>query len=295
MASKKAGRAAGLAALAGLAYMASRGKDGKESKSAPDRDDADTYTGSRASKAEDATESGDFLSRRLNRMDTEDGKAYSTNNLSPMSSGKSASATRTPAAPRTTPSSSGAKGPISGDAFDNERTGGDARLGRAKSGSGGPLSGEAFNNTPARNPGGVGKRGGASSGNVSPSAKMASSDEDGSTAMSRIPGSSPAGWQGGEGEQVDSTELGRNVNAALMGRGTGLSTLGKIGAEAATAKGALARAAEAKRIKDAINGGAIGYKKGGAIKKMASGGMTSSASNRGDGIASKGKTRCKMY
>ena len=37
------------------------------------------------------------------------------------------------------------------------------------------------------------------------------------------------------------------------------------------------------------------FKKGGAVKKMASGGMTSSASKRGDGIASKGKTRCKMY
>jgi hypothetical protein len=37
---------------------------------------------------------------------------------------------------------------------------------------------------------------------------------------------------------------------------------------------------------------------GGAIKKMASGGMTSkvsSASKRADGIASRGKTRCKMY
>ena len=37
---------------------------------------------------------------------------------------------------------------------------------------------------------------------------------------------------------------------------------------------------------------------GGAIKKMASGGMTSkvsSASKRADGIASRGKTKCKMY
>jgi hypothetical protein len=33
-------------------------------------------------------------------------------------------------------------------------------------------------------------------------------------------------------------------------------------------------------------------KRGGKVKKMASGGMTS---QRGDGIASKGKTRCKMY
>lgn len=37
------------------------------------------------------------------------------------------------------------------------------------------------------------------------------------------------------------------------------------------------------------------YKKGGKVKKMASGGMTSSASKRADGIATKGKTKCKMY
>ncbi len=36
-------------------------------------------------------------------------------------------------------------------------------------------------------------------------------------------------------------------------------------------------------------------KKGGSVKKMASGGMTSSASKRGDGIAQRGKTRGKMY
>ena len=38
----------------------------------------------------------------------------------------------------------------------------------------------------------------------------------------------------------------------------------------------------------------IKFKKGGAVKKMASGGMTS-ASKRADGIASRGKTKCKMY
>ena len=36
------------------------------------------------------------------------------------------------------------------------------------------------------------------------------------------------------------------------------------------------------------------YKRGGKVKKMASGGMTSSASKRADGIAVKGKTRGKM-
>jgi hypothetical protein len=35
-------------------------------------------------------------------------------------------------------------------------------------------------------------------------------------------------------------------------------------------------------------------KRGGTVKKYASGGMVSSASKRADGIASKGKTRCKI-
>jgi|Laugrespbdmm15sd_2_1035082.scaffolds.fasta_scaffold96374_1 hypothetical protein len=38
----------------------------------------------------------------------------------------------------------------------------------------------------------------------------------------------------------------------------------------------------------------IGRKKGGAVKKMASGGMTSSASKRGDGIAQRGKTKGRV-
>jgi len=41
-------------------------------------------------------------------------------------------------------------------------------------------------------------------------------------------------------------------------------------------------------------GGAIGYKRGGKTKNYASGGMVSSASRRADGIATKGKTRCKI-
>jgi hypothetical protein len=43
---------------------------------------------------------------------------------------------------------------------------------------------------------------------------------------------------------------------------------------------------------------ASGMKRGGAVKKMVKGGMTSkvsSASSRADGIASRGKTKCKMY
>jgi hypothetical protein len=41
-------------------------------------------------------------------------------------------------------------------------------------------------------------------------------------------------------------------------------------------------------------GGAIGYKRGGKAKGYASGGSVSSASSRGDGIATKGKTRGKI-
>jgi hypothetical protein len=41
-------------------------------------------------------------------------------------------------------------------------------------------------------------------------------------------------------------------------------------------------------------GYSAGMKKGGKVKKMASGGMTASASKRGDGIAQRGKTRGKM-
>ena len=47
---------------------------------------------------------------------------------------------------------------------------------------------------------------------------------------------------------------------------------------------------------DEMRGGVRGgYKRGGKVKKMASGGMASSASKRADGIATKGKTKCKMY
>lgn len=46
-----------------------------------------------------------------------------------------------------------------------------------------------------------------------------------------------------------------------------------------------------KNMQDAPPPGLM--RKGGAVKKMASGGMT--ASKRADGIASRGKTKCKMY
>jgi hypothetical protein len=44
-----------------------------------------------------------------------------------------------------------------------------------------------------------------------------------------------------------------------------------------------------ERIKESL-----GMKKGGAVKKMASGGSVNSASKRGDGIAQRGKTKGRM-
>jgi len=129
------------------------------------------------------------------------------------------------------------------------------------------------------------------------------------------------------------SEFGRNVGntlAALTPLGGGF---GKVGAELATAKGAAERAAAAKRsselAEEAIRAqkptkftstkstapkrtseatksrvkkfneeeAGVEFKRGGSakVKKMASGGFTSSASSRADGIASRGKTKCKMY
>lgn len=128
------------------------------------------------------------------------------------------------------------------------------------------------------------------------------------------------------GERVSGNEFTRNVGNIVTGLGpTRLAGLGNVGVEMATAKGAAQRAAalraeraeaarrgqtptsftstrpsdSAKRVRkfDEEEAG-VEFKRGGKLKakpkKMASGGM-SSASKRADGIASKGKTKCKMY
>jgi hypothetical protein len=137
--------------------------------------------------------------------------------------------------------------------------------------------------------------------------------------VSQIPGQNRSGPTGGE--RVSGTELSRNLSntaAALTPIGGGL---GKVGAELATAgraqrgynaaqatrrsaegmspaealaaKKAAERAArEAKTLNPNAwmagpKGMAENFRKGGAVK------MT--ASRRADGIASRGKTKCKMY
>lgn len=136
------------------------------------------------------------------------------------------------------------------------------------------------------------------------------------------------------GERVSGSELGRNIaNTALAlgpGRLAGLSTIpaeirGAKGAQEAYNKTATARRTAEMRAKgDATKFASkpketqknpakttkkfddeesnIEFKRGGKVKKpsmpmkkMASGGMTSGASKRGDGIAQRGKTRGRIY
>ena len=135
-----------------------------------------------------------------------------------------------------------------------------------------------------------------------------------------IPGQSAVAPQGGQ--RVSGTDLSRNLANALMALGpTRLAGFGNAAVEGATARAAAQRAAvlRAERAEAARRGqtpttltstrpndatkrtrkfneedSGVEFKRGGKTKKMASGGMTS-ASKRGDGIASKGKTKCKMY
>ena len=275
MASKKSGKAAGLAALAGLAYMASQGKDKKE---APSDSSYDALERKRMpAKAEDSTESGDFMSRRLNRIDTDDGKAYSTNNLSPMSSGKSAPASVARTA--------------SADKAPSEAAPQSSRF--APKGS--PV---------AKAPAGIGN------------AKPVVAQGGDRSVRSEAPSVGGTGSGGGRGPAVGEEQRAR-INKAFeapsesdiqkgLEAGVGGPSLRVLSAAAKN----LANRGKSYTTKEGLK--EIGYdaprlgneplklgmKKGGAVKKMASGGMTSSASSasrRGDGIASKGKTRCKMY
>ncbi len=125
----------------------------------------------------------------------------------------------------------------------------------------------------------------------------------------------------GDGRSVDSTELGRNISNTLNAT-AGLSVPGYVGKMTQKQYNALAAArragegfspAEAQAARAAAEASARDkvtnpmawmagpkgmrddFKKGGKVKKMASGGSVKvSASRRGDGIAQRGKTRGKM-
>jgi hypothetical protein len=107
--------------------------------------------------------------------------------------------------------------------------------------------------------------------------------------------STPEGRKKAEQEQAI-----ERVTPELLVGGPGLKTLHTL-AKGLANRPARQLALPAPAVRPAVRGegeGFVMYKKGGAVKKMASGGMTSkpsSASSRADGIASRGKTKCKMY
>ena len=153
----------------------------------------------------------------------------------------------------------------------------------------------------------------------------------GSAMASQIPGQSAKAPQG---QKIDSSETSRNIENALLATGAGglgVAGLYKMfkGGKKAASKAApylkeltmdkkkltgpsnpsyMGKADDekaAKAYKKLNNSSFIkkdgddvtdvtAKKRGGAVKKYASGGVVSSASKRADGIATKGKTRCKI-
>jgi hypothetical protein len=172
-------------------------------------------------------------------------------------------------------------------------------------------------------------RGMRSDAGASPPAQSSGRSSEDKSAASKIPSQSTKAPQGGE--KADSSETGRNIGNALMAVGAGGAAasaykLKKMYDASKAAKKALLKNPRLERpgtvtgkdfvVRDyegAAKAGSkgvpkkqLGYskdtdvtdvmakKRGGAVKKYASGGMVSSASKRADGIATKGKTRCKI-
>ena len=258
MASKKSGRAAGLAALAGLAYMATRDKGGKE---APSDSSYDALERKRMpAKTEDATESGDFLSRRL-KTNPETGKAYSMDNLSPMSSGKSAPASAASAAP--------AKAPSASESSRFAPSGSPVAKAAAGTGNAKPVVAQGGNRSVRSDMQNAGSGIPGANRSIRSDVSSPSSGPDGGNRSVRSDVSNFSSGPDGGNRSVRS-DVPRSGLGGVRRPGTNVNY-------------------ENEETSD------MGMKRGGKVKKMASGGMTSSASSRGDGIASKGKTRCKMY
>lgn len=118
-------------------------------------------------------------------------------------------------------------------------------------------------------------------------------------AQTPVIGTRSEGVGGATAAEVAALERQRAAEANLA---RGINRAATIGTRSTGAGGATAQELEAyRRQQEELAKRGRGFntprrKEGGAIKvkKMASGGM-SSASKRGDGIATKGKTKCKMY
>jgi hypothetical protein len=90
----------------------------------------------------------------------------------------------------------------------------------------------------------------------------------------------------------DAKRAAENMKASRAATNTGGAPRAALLAQADARAKAADQARLPKDIMDMLN---KPYKKGGTVKKYAEGGMVGSASRRADGIATKGKTKCKIY
>ena len=234
MASKKAGRLAGLAALAGLAYMNKDKLFGAKGETKAAETKAET-------KAKDAA--ADDARELAKRDAAEETMGYTSSGNDAMYEKEPGFETKTTPAkvasvssPALKPAQTSRFAPVGSPVLsDNPRKIGNAKAVVAPGGDRSARSDMvSAGPTPARAPGGVGKRGGVG---------------DGGQSMV-------------ERQNAGAKRAGLSVDDYIT---------------------------SGKKTIDEQDGT---FKRGGKVKKMASGGM---ASKRGDGIASKGKTRCKMY
>ena len=279
MASKKIGRLAGLAALAGLAYMnkdklfgaKDKTPDAAKSESKNKSYDRDTDTGVDAIASDavkkPAVDLGEIRDEegRLStlRRNTETGETYDPIGSNPVKVASVSSPASKPAqtsrfAPVGSPVAKAAAG--TGNAKAVVAPGGDrsARLDMPKAGKIGNAKAVV-----------------AQGGNRSARSDTQSSGKTGNA--------SPVVAQGGNRST-------RSDNAKPVFAPGGDRSTRSDNAKPVVAEGGYRGA----RSFDYENDETEKMKRGGKVKKMASGGMTSSASKRGDGIATKGKTRGRM-
>lgn len=272
-----------------------------------------------------ADDTGDFLSRRL-RINPETGEAYSMDNLSPMSAAPGHGAASGRASIRTpindreqlfdAPMVARRDPNISAEVARRTGVRLDSRAGAGRGGQGGPTAAEleAHRNRPYTPP---------------PMTEEMRRQAERQAIAPVYPEEYLVGGPGLKSVHSAAKALA-NRGAAQRAADVGAATKAAEGREAVTnpmawmagpkgmkqmqaaedAERKARRAMEARKDpkravkgeESDVTGGAIGYKKGGSVKakpkKMSSGGMTSkvsSASKRADGIATRGKTKCKIY
>lgn len=278
---------AGLAALGALGYMMTRGG------------------GKKAPVEERSTRFGSDSDETERDITPGDAEGYVGEGMRPMREGRGAARSTAPAqAPRTAPAQAG----MSQEEMARRRLAGGPR------GRTGPMAPPAMPSGMSQEEMARIRMAGGARGRTVPGAEPTMYGGPGG-AERMIP--RPIGTGRGPAENpVTGNEFTRNASNTMNAL-AGLSAPGVVPqmtqrqfnaraaarrAEEGLSEAEVAELLRRKALSEAdTTGGAVGYKKGGKIKakakpkKMASGGMAKSVSKRADGIASKGKTKCKMY